>query len=110
MITTTCLIGVLVGALTSARPARPAVADDAVADDAVADDAVADDAVAAAAVSTLAASPAAVTRLTRLTSFMFMGLPSPSVRELSGCRETAVNYLKASVSMDAVIGHGRNKR
>src|SRR5260370_3067041 len=92
MITTTCLIGVLVGALTSAIPARPAVADD-----------VADDAVAAAAVSTLATSPAAATRLIRLISFRFMGLPSPSVRELSGCREVAVNYLRASLSMKSIV-------
>src|SRR5271165_4725600 len=96
MITTTCLIGVVVGTLSAIAP-RTAEAGEAGA------------AAAAAAVSALATSPAAATRLIRLTSLWFMGLPSPSVRELSGCRETAVKYLRASVSMEAVIVHGRNK-
>ena len=95
MITTTCLIGVLVGALTSVRPARLAWVGEAVA---------------AAAVSTLAASPATAATLTRLISFSFTGLPSPSVRELSGCRETAVKKLRVSLSMKSVIVREGNKR
>jgi hypothetical protein len=100
MMTTTCLIGVVVNgeAITLAVVTWLLVV------------AACGDAVAAAAVSALATSPTAAAALTCLISFSFIGLPSPSVRELSGCRETAEGYLKASLSMSALVVHGRNKR
>jgi hypothetical protein len=52
------------------------------------------DAPAAAAVSALATRPTAAAALTRLISFSFIGLPSPSVRELSECRESPEEHLK----------------
>jgi len=39
-----------------------------------------------------------------------MGSLSPSVRELSGCRETAVKSLRASLSMKCVIVAEGNER
>src|SRR5258707_15280538 len=78
MMTTTCLIGVVVWMLVM-----------------VPRSAVRGEAVAAAVVSTVATSPSAATALTCLISFRFIGLPSPSVGELSRCCESAEGYLRA---------------
>src|SRR6516225_7877789 len=86
MMTTTCLIGEVVNgeastvAVVTCLPVEAAWGD----------------APAAAAVSALATSPAAATALTRLISFSFIGLPSPSVRELSECRESPEDDLKSA--------------
>src|SRR5690242_15229421 len=87
MITTTCLIGVLAGALTSASPSCPATRPGAVR-------AVvrAGDAVAAAAVSPLAARPATATTQTRLISVSFMGFPSPPVSKAERMRGNDFEY------------------
>jgi hypothetical protein len=68
------------------------------------------DAVAAAAVKAVAAIPSVATTPICLISFSFIGLPSPSVGELSGYSETAEGYLRARLRMEAALVEGRNKR